>query len=135
MTRTEARELLMQLFFQMEIQNDYSTSTADRYLTDHFEEGGQVQYARELCMTVLSHLEEIDHTINVYNTGWGTKRMPKVDLAVIRLALAEVLYMDSIPDPVAINEAVDMAKKYSTEDSRKYINGILGQVVKRKDEA
>ena len=58
--------------------------------------------------------------------------MAKVDLAITRLAMGEVLYMDDIPDAVAINEAVDMAKKYSAEDSRKFINGVLGQIVKQK---
>ena len=60
--------------------------------------------------------------------------MAKVDLAIARLALGEIFYMDAIPDAVAINEAVDLAKKYSTDESRRFINGILGQIVKKKDE-
>ena len=85
MNRTEARERIMQLLYQMDIQGDYS-------------------------------------------------REAKVDLAIARLALGEIFYMDAIPDAVAINEAVDLAKKYSTNESRRFINGILGQIVKKKDE-
>lgn len=133
MTRTEARELLMQLLFQMEIQQDYSDKIKQKYLEEHFPGGGQVPFAKELLQAVTEHLSEIDETINRYSTKRDTRRMAKVDLAITRLALGEVLYMDQIPDPVAINEAVDMAKKYSADESRKFINGILGQIVKNKD--
>lgn len=133
MTRTEARELLMQLLFQMEIQQDYSDKIKQKYLEEHFPGGGQTSFAKELLQAVTEHLSQIDETINRYSAKWDTNRMAKVDLAITRLALGELLYMDQIPDPVAINEAVDMAKKYSADESRKFINGILGQIVKNKD--
>jgi N utilization substance protein B len=59
--------------------------------------------------------------------------MPKVDVAILRLATVELLYMDDIPDAVAINEAVDMAKKYGADESKAFINGILGKIAKEKD--
>lgn len=124
----------MQLLFQMEIQNDYSDELKEKYLNEHFSaKAAQKQYAQELIHAVLAHLDEIDEKLNQYSTKRSTKRMAKVDLAIVRLALGEVLYMESIPDAVAINEAVDMAKKYSAEESRKFINGILGQIVKNQD--
>lgn len=132
MTRTEARELLMQLFFQMDMQREYSDEIRNKYLEDHFKEDPQQAYAEELCNAVTFHLEEIDRRLNDSSIRWNISRMAKVDLAITRLALGEVLYMDSIPDAVAINEAVDMAKKYSAEDSKKFINGVLGQIVKSK---
>lgn len=134
MTRTEERECLMQLFFQMEIQNDYSDRIKESYLKENFNQK-QESYARKLCDAVLSHLEEIDEKIDTSSRKQNTKRMAKVDLAIARLAVGEILYMESIPDPVAIDEAVNMARKYSTEESRKFINGLLGQIVKKKNES
>lgn len=134
MTRTEARELLMQLLFQMEIQNDYSSRIKDKYLDDHFKGSGQKEYALRLISAVIENLETIDKKLSDHSKWGGTKRMAKVDLAIVRLALGEVLYMEDIPNAVAINEAVDMAKKYSADESRKFINGILGQIVKCENE-
>ena len=134
MTRTEARELLMQLLFQMEIQNDYSEEMKSRYMEDHFEKDTQKKYASALCDAVIKNLEQIDEKLNQSSPKWTTSRMAKVDLAIIRLAMGEVLFMEDIPDAVAINEAVDMAKKYSAEESRKFINGVLGQIVRGKGE-
>ena len=134
MTRTEARELIMQLLFQMEIQQDYSDAIKNKYMEEHFnKKTAQRAFAEELLSAVTEHLSEIDDKINQYSAKWDTSRMAKVDLAITRLAAGEVFYMEQIPDPVAINEAVDMAKKYSTDESRKFINGLLGQIVKSKD--
>ena len=82
---------------------------------------------------VLSNKTVIDEKINEYSNKWNTTRMPKVDLAILRLAAVELMYMDDIPDAVAINEAVDMAKKFSSDESKAFINGILGKIAKEKD--
>lgn len=134
MTRTEARELLMQLLFQMEIQNDYSEGLKSRYIEDHFKKDNQKEYAGALCDAVIGNLKQIDEKLNQSSPKWNTSRMAKVDLAIIRLAMGEVLFMEDIPDAVAINEAVDMAKKYSADESRKFINGVLGQIVRDRGE-
>ncbi len=134
MTRTEARELLMKLLFQMEVQHDYSEKSKENYLEEHFGKGSQKKYAVQLINAVIENLETIDQKLDQNSTKRGTRHMAKVDLAIARLALAEILYMDNIPAAVAINEAVDMTKKYGTEESGKFINGILGQIVKSKDE-
>lgn len=134
MTRTEIREVLMQLLFQMEVQNDYSKDAQKRYLELHIHDSSQKEYAAQLMEAVTDHLDVIDQKLNENSKRGNTKRMAKVDLAIARLALGEVLYMDNIPNAVAINEAVDMAKKYSADESRKFINGILGQIVKQENE-
>lgn len=135
MTRTETRELLMQLLFQMEVQNDYSSRVKDKYLQEHVQGKGQMEYAQRLITAVIGNLETIDKKLSAHSKKRSIKRMAKVDLAIARLAVGEVLYMDDIPNAVAINEAVDMAKKYSADESRKFINGILGQIVKCEDES
>ncbi len=133
MTRTHARETLMQLLFQMEAQKDYSDAMKDKYMEEHFSQDKQRNYANALIDTVLENLEEIDAALDRSSKGRNTKRMAKVDLAIARLALGEALYMDNIPEGVAINEAVNMARKYSTEESRRFINGILGNIVRQRN--
>ena len=134
MNRTEARERIMQLLYQMDIQGDYSRECRERYLEANFRKNSQREYADQLSDAVADHIGEIDERLNAISSKWNTTRMAKVDLAIARLALGEIFYMDAIPDAVAINEAVDLAKKYSTNESRRFINGILGQIVKKKDE-
>ena len=133
MTRKEARELLMQLLYQMELLDDHSEETKNAYLEKNFKEKGHKDYASALMEKVLSGKDEIDAKLNEYSNKWTTSRMPKVDLAILRLAAVEILYMDDIPDAVAINEAVDMAKKYGADESKAFINGILGKIAKEKD--
>ncbi len=133
MTRKEARELLMQLLYQMELLDDHSEETKDSYLEKNFKEKGHRDYAAQLLDLVLSKKDEVDAKINESSNKWTTSRMPKVDVAILRLAVVEILYMDDIPDAVAINEAVDMAKKFSTDESKSFINGILGKIAKEKD--
>lgn len=133
MSRKEARELLMQLLYQMELLDDHSEETKDAYLEKNFKEKGHRDYAVQLLNLVLANKDEVDAKINENSNKWSTSRMPKVDVAILRLAVVELLYMDDIPDAVAINEAVDMAKKYGTDESKAFINGILGKIAKEKD--
>ena len=133
MTRKEARELLMQLLYQMELLDDHSEETKDAYLEKNFSEKGHRDYAAQLLNLVLTKKDDVDAKINENSNKWSTSRMPKVDVAILRLAVVELLYMDDIPDAVAINEAVDMAKKYGTDESKAFINGILGKIAKEKD--
>lgn len=133
MSRKEARELLMQLLYQMELLDDHSEETKDAYLEKNFSEKGHSDYAAQLLDLVLTKKDDVDAKINENSNKWSTSRMPKVDVAILRLAVVELLYMDDIPDAVAINEAVDMAKKYGTDESKAFINGILGKIAKEKD--
>lgn len=133
MTRKEARELLMQLLYQMELLDDHSEETKNAYLEKNFSEKGHRDYAAQLLDLVLTKKDDVDAKINENSNKWTTSRMPKVDVAILRLAVVELLYMDDIPDAVAINEAVDMAKKYGTDESKAFINGILGKIAKEKD--
>ena len=77
---------------------------------------------------VMERLEEIDKNINEKAKGWSTERMGKVDLTIIRLAVFEILYDESVPNGVAINEAVEIAKKYGQDNSPSFVNGILAKV-------
>jgi N utilization substance protein B len=79
---------------------------------------------------IASHRTEIDQILAQYSEGWTVERMPGVDRAVLRVGLYELLWADDVPDAVAIDEAVELAKALSTDDSPKFVNGILGRVLR-----
>jgi len=133
--RTYARELFMQLLFQMEAQNDYSAESKERFAAGKELSPEQSAYFNRIFEMITKHLPDIDEKLDAYSKKWKINRMAKVDLAVLRLSAAEVLYMDDIPDSVSINEAVDIGKKYGGEDSGKFINGILGNLARSKADA
>jgi transcription antitermination factor NusB len=88
-----------------------------------------VRYARGLVEGVQAHQTEIDSLIESYADRWALQRMPVVDLSVLRIALFELLWDNDVPVAVAINEAVELAKSLSTDDSGRFINGLLGRIV------
>lgn len=133
MTRKEARELIMQLLYQMELLDDYSDETKADYIKKNFAKSNHRDYAEKITNIILLNRDTIDEKINASSSKWKTSRMSKVDLSILRLAAGEAIYMDDIPDAVAINEAVSMAKKFSSEESGSFINGVLGNIVKGKD--
>lgn len=85
-------------------------------------------YAREIVDGVNDHREEIDELISSYAQGWTLDRMPNVDRAVLRIASWEILHNAEVPPAVAIDEAVELAKEYSTDDSGRFVNGVLGRI-------
>ena len=133
MRRTEARELFMQLLFQMEVQNDYGKDIKERFVEEHLRESNQIEYFNNLYDATVANLALIDEKLEACSSNWKISRMAKVDLAILRLSAAEILYLDEVPDSASINEAVDMAKKFGGDDSGKFINGILGKVVRTKN--
>jgi len=125
MNRGEAREPLMQLLFQMEIQHDYSEELKNKWLENIPKTKNQIDYINGIFSKVTENIDTIDTAINNNSNKWQVSRMPKVDLSILRLAVAEILFEEDIPKEVAINEAVNLAKKYSTEEGGKFINGVL----------
>ena len=84
---------------------------------------------------VLEHLDTIDEEINAASRNWTVERMPKVDLTVLRLAAWEILYEEGVPGAVIINEAVELAGRYSSPESGRFINGVLGTILRKKEAA
>lgn len=130
MNRTEARELLMQAVFQMDVQEDKSEKLLNLLIADKKPGVKQNQYIKDSFFSLCEHLEEIDKIINSAAKNWSTKRMQKTDLAIIRVATFEINFSENedVPQKVAINEAVNMAKKFGGENSQKFVNGILGKI-------
>ena len=87
------------------------------------------EYALTLVEGVVEHRDRIDEIISTYAEGWTLDRMPVVDRAILRIAMYELLWCTDIPDAVAIDEAVELAKLLSTDESPRFINGVLGRVV------
>ena len=124
MARTQERENLMKMIYQMEMQGDFSPEEYERFA--ELQTDGITDYFANGYRAVSAHLEEIDGKIETYSVNWKVSRLPRVDLAILRLALAALFYLDEIPVSVSINEAVELAKKYGTEKSPRFINGVLG---------
>lgn len=89
-------------------------------------------YAREIVDGVADHLDEIDELIASYSQGWSIDRMPNVDRSVLRIASWEILHNPEMPVAVAIDEAVELAKEYSTEDSGRFVNGVLSKIAQHR---
>ena len=86
------------------------------------------RFAAELVNGVLGHSSELDELISGHARDWSIERMPVIDRNLLRMALFEMLYLEDVPAAVAINEAVELAKIYSTDDSSRFVNGLLGSV-------
>ena len=129
-TRKEAREYMMQIVFQMESNRDFSVDSVDRYLDIDHINSKQWNYYSDTFSLICNRKETIDETIEQHSLKWKLSRIPKTDLATLRVAVCEILFEDDIPAQTSINEAVELAKKYGTDDSFRYVNAILGSVVK-----
>lgn len=136
MIRRTARELVVQSLFQI----DFSGSGAEDALTAAVEEQNTKDavkaqsYAQKAVNGILAALADIDAKIKEYSIDWDLERMPGVDRNILRLAVYEIYYAEEkIPAGIAINEAVEIAKIYGSEDSPRFINGLLGKMV-RNDE-
>lgn len=130
MGRKIARENTMKLLFQMNVNNDFSEEVIDKYLEYNELKEKEEKYIKETATYIMNNLEEFDSKIEKYAKRWKITRFAKVDLAVLRIAIYEILYREDIPIEVSINEAIEISKKYSTDESRKFINGILGSLVR-----
>lgn len=133
MSRREIREQIFKLLFRAEFY-DYDKEEMSEQLSLFFEELDQrkekdTDYIQKKYEDIMEHLTEIDAMINEVAEGWKTSRMAKVDLTLIRLATYELKYEEDIPTGVAINEAVELAKAYGTDDSASFVNGILAKLV------
>lgn len=129
MSRRELRERLFKLIFRIEFNTREEMAQQEQLFLEEEEitdpeEAGQI---RDKLNKVLDKLVQIDEQLNDKVTGWDTKRMGKVDLAILRLAVYELMYDEEIPTGVAINEAVELAKKFGQDSSAAFVNGVLAK--------
>lgn len=126
LTRTEAREKIMIILYQIDF---YIKDNISFEVEDVIKENLEIdsKYVRDIVNGVLEHLEEIDSIINSYLENWSLDRLGKTDKAILRLATYELKYYDT-PKVVAINEAVELAKKYSDDKVIKLVNAVLDKI-------
>ena len=126
MKRSQARELAMQLLFSMEARNDFSPECKDAFL-EFYPPENQKNYVNSVYGAFADHMEEVDAAIEANAEHWHKDRIAKVDLAVLRVAIAEMTFAEEpTPEGAAINEAVNIAKKFGSEESGRFVNGVLG---------
>jgi N utilization substance protein B len=128
--RSKARKQALDILFESDIRNSSPTELLSTRLLD--VEGPDArpvrEYAQELVSGVVEHRRKIDELISTYAQGWDMDRLPAVDRNLLRIAIYELLWREDIPDPVAIDEALTLAKLLSTDESAGYIHGVLGRI-------
>ncbi len=127
--RGKARKRALDVLFSSEMRN---RSTVDA-LADQTEAGPVNDYTVELVQGVTEHRTRLDEIIAEYAEGWTLQRMPAVDRNVLRLAVFEVLFVDDVPDAVAVSEALILVGDLSTDESPAFVNGVLGNIVRNRD--
>lgn len=130
MSRRELREQIFKLLFRVEFNSKEEMQEQTELFFDEEENQADVAdtaYITEKINKILSRLGEIDAALNEKVEGWNTGRMGKVDLTILRLAVYEILFDDTIPTGVAINEAVELAKKFGQDSSSSFVNGVLAK--------
>ena len=128
MSRREAREAAFAFLYQLNFRQEPVSEQKAMYLEVHHLDEEDLPYFNEITDGVFEKKDELDAEYAKYLKDWKQSRLPKVDVMLLRIAVYEMLHVSDIPVSVSINEAVVLAKKYSSEESKSYINAILGKV-------
>lgn len=135
MSRKKARDNAFKCIYELEFIKDKSL---DDILSNCYEENNnseeEKQYIQIILNGVKENIEKIDSIILSKLKNWSLDRIAKIDLAILRLAIYEILYVDSIPNKVSANEAVELAKTYGNNDSKSFVNGVIAKVIEDKEE-
>lgn len=129
MTRHEAREQAFMVLFEKTFDDELTISE----IVSNAEESELLKingFAKKLLTAVEENYDAIDEIIEKSSQSWSVLRLPKVSLAILRLAVGEIKFVDDVPNGVAVNEAVEIAKKYGTSEDASFINGVLGAVTR-----
>lgn len=130
-TRRESRELALRVLFQIDLGKQPVTEVLEAALAQSQLEGANRTYTEELVRGTLSHLPELDGRLSALTTEWASDRQAAVDRNLLRLAAFELLYRPDAPVAAVVNEAVELAKKYSTAESGRFVNGVLGALARQ----
>ena len=132
MKRQKSREKAMELLFSMELSKNTYEETIETFIEEYEMDLKtiDVDYIKNVVKVVTDNLEDIDSRIVNALVNWKLDRVSKVNLTILRLAVGEMLFVDDVPGSVAINEAVELTKKYSDEKSTSFVNGVLDKVLK-----
>lgn len=128
--RSKARKRALDFLYEAEIKK---AKAVDLFLSRGASELSQEPYVQVLLSGVVEHLVKIDELITTYAQDWDMDRMPAIDRNILRIAIFEILWVAEVDLKIACDEAVELAKSLSTDESSNYINGVLGRIVKLKD--
>ena len=129
--RTKARKRAVDALFSADLRSVAPVTmieTAFEHSEDPAAQREIFDYAKLIVEGVTEHQSEIDEALETYAHGWSLARMPNLDRAILRAATWEILFNEQVPDAVAVDEAVELAKEYSTDDSAGFINGLLNKI-------
>lgn len=129
MGRKASRENAMKLLFEINYKMDEANDILNSFMEQNELNGDDKEYIEAAVRGTIENIENIDNTIEKYSKGWKINRLAKVDLTVLRLSIYELKYTDT-PESIVINEAVELAKKFGTEKSGAFVNGVLSSVTK-----
>lgn len=135
MTRRQARELALQVLFQKEFASTANTSELLDLFQNHFSLGHEMMdYSRELVDLSVKNQKAIDDLIGKYSINWNIQRFALVDLNILRIAVCELMFVKNDPPPPksVVDEALEIAKKYSSQESPSFINGLLDQILHKE---
>lgn len=125
-TTNEIKEILSKYYETLEYEKDLELKENENFLPYEINK----KIIEEQIFNLIENIDKIDEIIQENSIGWSIKRLDKVDLAILRLAIFEILFEEQIPNKVVINEAIELAKEYGNEKSYKFINGVLATVEK-----
>lgn len=134
MNRVKSREIAVQLTYQRMINKESVEEIIENF-KENFDDNmneGDFKYIREILEGIDNTTEELDKIIKESLVNWKIERISKINLAILRVATYEIIYVEDIPDKVSINEAIEITKKYSEEKSVSFVNAVLDKVLKRK---
>ncbi len=148
MTRMTARQIAVQLLFSTETNRIPAEEAMELFFSgEHYESLGeedniyrelpdekQLDYIRKVTVTAENHLKEIDAVISRYAKDWKKERLSRATLAILRCAICEILFLTDVPESVAVNEAVQLGKRYDSERAALFINGLLGSFLRDRAE-
>jgi len=130
--RTKARKRALDVLFEAEQRRVDPVTLLAQRIVEPGTEASLPQYSVDLVEGVCAHQERIDELLATHSHGWTIDRMPGVDRVLLRLGTWEILFNDDVPDAVAVDEAVELARSLSTDDSPSFVNGLLGRIVDLK---
>lgn len=132
MNRKRSREIAMELLFGMTLSKNTLEETMETFLEDYEMKLNTIdlEYIKKILESIEENKEVIDNKIESSLNNWKLDRISKVNLSILRLAMGEMLYIEDVPEKVAINEAIEMTKKYSDDKSVSFVNGVLDKAFK-----
>ena len=126
--RRRSREFALQVLYQLDITRQEGVKAIAQF-RDHFSQKEERdEFAERIVLGVEGHRQEVDQLIEQYSENWRLDRMSMIDRNILRMAIFELLYCEDIPPKVSLNEAIELGKRYGTEDSGSFINGILDRI-------